>query len=289
MNGRIRAVEVRHELLVLPARFADIHGFQQPAVLVFLARACRGRGRFHCRRVRRFDGRRRLRAERFDLLVQDGDLGARGGRAPALGLQLVEQITTNRCSEEHRARGPYSDAHGHSTGKLSVEGWLAENSRRRCREAARGSDLGVNGSPFRAADRNRSQCHEIHADDELPARRLRPVHELAEEGHRGAHRLHDLVLEEAARRRASGSTAQGLDAPTQAKVVRAGKDGKPITDGVFPESKEYLAGYWIVDVDSPQRAYEIAAEASAAPGPGGAPFNMAIEVRQVMSGPPEIK
>ena len=82
---------------------------------------------------------------------------------------------------------------------------------------------------------------------------------------------------------------KGLDAPTQAKVVRAGKDGKPVTDGVFPESKEYLAGYWIVDVDSPQRAYELAAEASAAPGPGGEPFNMAIEVRQVMSGPPETK
>jgi hypothetical protein len=82
---------------------------------------------------------------------------------------------------------------------------------------------------------------------------------------------------------------QGLDAPTQAKLVRAGKDGKPITDGVFPESKEYLAGYWIVDVDSPERAYQIAAEASAAPGPGGVPFNMAIEVRQVMSGPPETK
>jgi hypothetical protein len=82
---------------------------------------------------------------------------------------------------------------------------------------------------------------------------------------------------------------QGLDAPTQAKLVRAGKDGKPVTDGVFPEFKEYLAGYWIVEVDSPQRAYEIAAEASAAPGPGGAPFNMAIEVRQVMSGPPETK
>src|SRR5919106_1419666 len=55
---------------------------------------------------------------------------------------------------------------------------------------------------------------------------------------------------------------QGLDAPTQAKVVRAGKDGKPITDGVFPESKEYLAGYWIVDVDSPERAYQLAAETS---------------------------
>src|SRR4030095_9079237 len=40
-------------------------------------------------------------------------------------------------------------------------------------------------------------------------------------------------------------SAEGLDAPTQAKRVRAGKDGKPITDGVFPESKEFLAGYWI--------------------------------------------
>jgi hypothetical protein len=82
-------------------------------------------------------------------------------------------------------------------------------------------------------------------------------------------------------------SAEGLDAPTQAKRVRAGNDGKPITDGVFPESKEFLAGYWIVDVASTERAYQIAAEASAAPGPGGKPLNMAIEVRQVMSGPPE--
>jgi hypothetical protein len=81
--------------------------------------------------------------------------------------------------------------------------------------------------------------------------------------------------------------AEGLAGPDQAKLVRAGKGGKPVTDGVFPEAKEFLAGYWIVDVESPERAYEIAAEASAAPGPGGAPLNMAIEVRQVMSGPPE--
>jgi hypothetical protein len=81
-------------------------------------------------------------------------------------------------------------------------------------------------------------------------------------------------------------SAEGLSFPDQAKLVRAGKDGAPITDGVFPESKEFLAGYWIVDVPSPERAYEIAARASAAPGPGGAPLNMPIEVRQVMSGPP---
>jgi hypothetical protein len=79
--------------------------------------------------------------------------------------------------------------------------------------------------------------------------------------------------------------AQGLTPPSEAKLVRAGKDGAPVTDGVFPESKEFLAGYWIIDVDSPERAYELAAKASAAPGPGGAPLNMPIEVRQVMSGP----
>ena len=69
--------------------------------------------------------------------------------------------------------------------------------------------------------------------------------------------------------------------------MRAGKDGKPITDGVFPESKEFLAGYWIVDVDSADRAYQIAAEASLAPGKGGAPLYLAIEVRQVGTPPPE--
>jgi hypothetical protein len=83
------------------------------------------------------------------------------------------------------------------------------------------------------------------------------------------------------------AAAEGLAGPDQAKLVLAGKDGKPITDGVFPEAKEFLAGYWIVDVESPERAYQLAAEASAAPGPGGTPLNLAIEVRQVMSGPPE--
>jgi hypothetical protein len=80
--------------------------------------------------------------------------------------------------------------------------------------------------------------------------------------------------------------AEGLSFPDQAKLVRAGKNGTPITDGVFPESKEFLAGFWIVDVEGPERAYVIAAKASAAPGPGGAALNMPIEVRPVMSAPP---
>ena len=82
-------------------------------------------------------------------------------------------------------------------------------------------------------------------------------------------------------------SAEGLAFPHEAKLVRAGKNGEPITDGVFPEAKEFLAGHWSVQVDTPERAYAIAAQASAAPGIGGNPLNMPIEVRQVMSGPPE--
>jgi hypothetical protein len=82
-------------------------------------------------------------------------------------------------------------------------------------------------------------------------------------------------------------SAEGLTMPDQAKMVRAGNDGRPVVDGAFAETKEFLAGYWIVKVPNAERAYEIAAEASAAPGPDG-PMNMPIEVREVASGPPEV-
>jgi len=76
-------------------------------------------------------------------------------------------------------------------------------------------------------------------------------------------------------------TTQGLAGPQDAKVVRGEKSGMPITDGVFAESKEFLLGYWIIDVKSPERAYAIAAQIAVAPGPGGVPTNMPIEVRQL--------
>jgi hypothetical protein len=98
------------------------------------------------------------------------------------------------------------------------------------------------------------------------------------------------MIQISAKLKASGElvSTEGLAAPTQAKLVRAGKDGKPITDGVFPESKEYLAGYWIVDVESPERAYEIAAEISTAPGPGIEGMRaLEVEVREMMSGRPK--
>ena len=83
--------------------------------------------------------------------------------------------------------------------------------------------------------------------------------------------------------------AQGLALPQEARIVRAApQSGEPIvTDGPFAESKEFLAGYWIVDVESVERVHQIAARVSAAPGKGGVPMSIPIEIRQVMSKPPE--
>lgn len=64
---------------------------------------------------------------------------------------------------------------------------------------------------------------------------------------------------------------QGLAEPSEAKVVRGEKNRVPLTDGIFPQSKEFLLGYWIVDVAKAERAYAIAGQISAAPGPGANP------------------
>jgi hypothetical protein len=84
--------------------------------------------------------------------------------------------------------------------------------------------------------------------------------------------------------------AQGLAGPERAKtVVSDGVSAPVITDGPYPESKELLAGYRMVDVDTVGRALEIAAQVSAAPGANGAPIRQRIEVREVMSAPdPEV-
>jgi hypothetical protein len=84
--------------------------------------------------------------------------------------------------------------------------------------------------------------------------------------------------------------AQGLAGPDQAKFVLSDGSSTPVvTDGPFPEGKELLAGYRIVDVDTSERAIELAARISAAPGSGGAPIGQRIEVREVMSAPdPEV-
>jgi hypothetical protein len=80
---------------------------------------------------------------------------------------------------------------------------------------------------------------------------------------------------------------KGLGGPEEARVVRATPGGAPeVTDGPFPEAKEFLAGFWVIDVDSHDRAIEVAAAASVAPGPGGVPLYLPLELRRVPDGPP---
>jgi hypothetical protein len=101
-----------------------------------------------------------------------------------------------------------------------------------------------------------------------------------------AHIAYQLELNEELSERGELVEAQALTAPEQAKfVVHDGSGAPVITDGPFPEGKELLAGYRMVDVESLERALEIAAKGSAAPGPGGEPIEQRIEVREVMGTP----
>src|ERR1700726_2365546 len=98
---------------------------------------------------------------------------------------------------------------------------------RSCRDPAAGSDYLMKADPSRAADgpmRRRSQGHEIHVDAEHPARRLHPVHELAEGDPRGERRLHDRVQQEAERRgRAGGCGRIGVAPAGEARARRQGR------------------------------------------------------------------
>lgn len=96
--------------------------------------------------------------------------------------------------------------------------------------------------------------------------------------------MHDLNRE----LKAAGQwvTAEGLVSPDQARMVKANSDGSPsVTDGPYAESKEFIAGFWIVDVKDADEAYRFAARVSACPGPGGTPLNMPVEIRAVGEAP----
>jgi hypothetical protein len=71
--------------------------------------------------------------------------------------------------------------------------------------------------------------------------------------------------------------------------VRSDGPGRPpVTDGPFAETKDLIAGFMIIDVDSHERALELAAELSSAPGAGGEPIHEWLELRPVMGEAPNV-
>jgi hypothetical protein len=81
--------------------------------------------------------------------------------------------------------------------------------------------------------------------------------------------------------------AQGV-APEGTWVRFDGEGRPPVTDGPFAETKDLIAGWMVIDVDSYERAVELAGGLSAAPGPGGEPIHEWLELRPIMTEPPTI-
>ena len=82
--------------------------------------------------------------------------------------------------------------------------------------------------------------------------------------------------------------AQALS-PEGTFVRYDGEGRPPVTDGPFAETKDLIAGWMIIDVESRERAFALAAELSAAPGAGGAPIHEWLEVRPFMTEPPTVE
>jgi hypothetical protein len=87
----------------------------------------------------------------------------------------------------------------------------------------------------------------------------------------------------------SGEFVDGQALAAEGAWVRYDGPGKPpVTDGPFAETKDLIAGWMIIDVDSYDRAVELAGELSAAPGAGGKPIHEWLEVRPFLTAPPTV-
>jgi hypothetical protein len=93
----------------------------------------------------------------------------------------------------------------------------------------------------------------------------------------------------AAKLQASGEYVDGQALAPEGAWVRYDGEGKPpVTDGPFAETKDLIAGWMVVDVDSYERAVELAGELSAAPGAGGKPIHEWLEVRPFLTASPTV-
>jgi hypothetical protein len=97
--------------------------------------------------------------------------------------------------------------------------------------------------------------------------------------------MHDL----AAKLEKSGEFIDGQGLAPEGTWVRYDGEGRPpVTDGPFAETKDLIAGWMVIDVDSYERALDVAGELSAAPGAGGRPIHEWLELRPFLGAPPTI-
>ena len=93
----------------------------------------------------------------------------------------------------------------------------------------------------------------------------------------------------AARLEETGEFVDGQALSMEGTFVRSDGEGRPpVTDGPFAETKDLIAGWMIIDVDTYERALELAGDLSAAPGAGGKPIHEWLEIRPFMTEPPTV-
>jgi hypothetical protein len=93
----------------------------------------------------------------------------------------------------------------------------------------------------------------------------------------------------AARLEETGELVEGQALAPEGAFVRYDGEGRPpVTDGPFAETKDLIAGWYVIDVESWDRAVPLAGELSAAPGPGGKPIQEWLEVRPFLTAPPTV-
>jgi hypothetical protein len=82
---------------------------------------------------------------------------------------------------------------------------------------------------------------------------------------------------------------RGLTAPVHTRRIRVQSGVPVVTDGPYAETEEVLAGYWIVDCESFDRATEIAARLSDAPGPAEVAARAFADVRPIAESQAELE
>jgi len=91
----------------------------------------------------------------------------------------------------------------------------------------------------------------------------------------------------AARLEETGEFVDGQALAPEGAFVRYDGEGRPpVTDGPFAETKDLIAGWMVIDVESWDRALELAGELSAAPGADGEPIHEWLEVRPFLTSSP---
>ena len=74
---------------------------------------------------------------------------------------------------------------------------------------------------------------------------------------------------------------RGLTAPVHARRIRLQEGVPVVTDGPYAETQEVLAGYWIVECESFDRATEITARLADCPGPESVRARAYADVRPI--------